>query len=79
MPSLVAANGGTGRASTCVDDLLSRNLDKLQQWSGFVRRLQLDRETPSLSAVGRDIAEFVAPLFDPSTSMRAWRPGGPWR
>ena len=78
MPSLVAANGGTGRASTCVDDLLSRNLDKLQQWSGFVRRLQLDRETPVLAAVGKDIAVFMKPLFNSSTSMRVWPPGGPW-
>lgn len=55
------------------------DVGKVQQWSGFVRRLQLAPENPSLAAIGKEIAEFAAPLFDSSTSMRLWQPGGPWR
>jgi predicted nucleotidyltransferase component of viral defense system len=51
---------------------------KVQQWSGFVRRLQLDPETPALAAVGNEIAEFVRPLFIAPSSLRAWQAGGPW-
>ena len=50
---------------------------KVQQRSGFVRRLQLAPETPALAALGQEIAEFVAPIFRPSLSPRVWQPGGP--
>ena len=52
---------------------------KVQQWSGFVRRLQLNPETPALAAVGAEIAAFLGPLFFSPGSVRAWQPAGPWR
>lgn len=44
---------------------------KIQQLSGFVRRLQLAPETPALAVVGQAIAQFVLPLFESTRPGRA--------
>lgn len=51
---------------------------KVQQWTGFVKRLRLDSETPFLVAVGKEIARFLDPVFAQSPAEKTWPPGGPW-
>lgn len=51
---------------------------KVQQWSGFARRLRLDPATPTLAEVGSEIAEFLRPIFGAQSEDRTWSPGGPW-
>jgi len=52
---------------------------KIQQWLGFLRRLQLELNTAGLPGVGALIAEFVEPVFTHAEGDRTWDAGGPWR
>jgi hypothetical protein len=51
---------------------------KTQQWRGFLRRLELEADTPNLKEVGMLIAQFVEPLFGPRHRQRTWSPGSGW-
>ncbi|MBM3739612.1 MAG: nucleotidyl transferase AbiEii/AbiGii toxin family protein [Acidobacteria bacterium] len=51
---------------------------KVQQWTGFVKRLRLDPAMPSLAVVGNEIARFLDPVFTQTPGERTWPPGGPW-
>jgi hypothetical protein len=51
---------------------------KRQQWRGFLLRLQLETDTPDLPEVGKEIAQFIAPLFTTSTNNRKWHGNIGW-
>jgi Nucleotidyl transferase AbiEii toxin, Type IV TA system len=53
---------------------------KQTQWAAFGTRLGLEK-LPALPLIGRQIAEFIAPVLRTPTgaSCQVWAPRGPWR
>jgi predicted nucleotidyltransferase component of viral defense system len=53
---------------------------KRAQWTGFLKRLRIQDETPVLQIVGRELSDFLKPVFSPNTPpVLTWPPGGPWQ
>jgi hypothetical protein len=51
---------------------------KRQQWRGFLFRLQLETGTPDLPEVGKEIAQFIGPIFRTGTKTRKWHRDRGW-
>ena len=58
-------------------DYLS-DAQRVRQWNAFVERSTTATGTPSFSAAGNAIAEFVLPIVTEDFSSY-WAPGGPWQ
>ena len=53
---------------------------KKAQWTGFLRRLRLEDETPDLKTVGNQLRAFLEPvLLADAAQALTWPAGGPWR
>lgn len=52
---------------------------KNQQWHAFLTRLNLTSGIPDLPQAGKEIADFVYPLFASGDEEATWQKGGPWR
>lgn len=53
---------------------------KMAQWTGFLKRLRIQDETPDLQTVGRELSDFLKPIFSPNTPpVLTWPPRGPWQ
>jgi predicted nucleotidyltransferase component of viral defense system len=65
-----ASHAGARRIALALTTTFLEDAGKIQQWAGFIRRLQLAPETPSLAGVGQEVAEFVRPLFVGARALR---------
>jgi predicted nucleotidyltransferase component of viral defense system len=53
---------------------------KAAQWTGFLRRLRLQDETPDLKTVGDELRAFLEPVLGAEAPQALiWPAGGPWR